>query len=174
MIGVTHYTETFLEAIENELGVRASLLLPLNQTQSSPISQYWTAELTLKSGIFFSYSPECFLPTYLTHANSPSAWPTPAARQVGNAPNPLFIYFGWESPAFDNDFVAAMEESASRLSAIAQTEGLLADPSALYGNYVDANTPLVEIYGENLPKLQSLKAEIDPNNVMGLAGGFKF
>lgn len=67
-----------------------------------------------------------------------------------------------------------MEESASRLSAIAQTEGLLADPSALYGNYVDANTPLVEIYGENLPKLQSLKAEIDPNNIMGLAGGFKF
>jgi hypothetical protein len=39
---------------------------------------------------------------------------------------------------------------------------------------VDAETPLVDIYGENLPLLQALQAKIDPNNVMGLAGGFKF
>jgi len=45
---------------------------------------------------------------------------------------------------------------------------------ALYGNYVDANTPLVDIYGDNLPRLRALKAKIDPHNVMGLAGGFKF
>ena len=72
-------------------------------------------------------------------------------------------------------FVAAAEESANRLSIVAKAEGLLSDdPSALYGNYVDANTPLVEIYGENLPKLRALKAKIDPKNVMGLTGGFKF
>lgn len=68
-----------------------------------------------------------------------------------------------------------MEESANRLSAIAQAEGLLSDdPIALYGNYVEANTPLVDIYGDNLPSLQALRAKIDPKNVMGLAGGFKF
>jgi hypothetical protein len=44
----------------------------------------------------------------------------------------------------------------------------------LYGNYVDVKTPLVDIYGENLPILQALQAKVDPNNVMGLAGGFKF
>lgn len=63
----------------------------------------------------------------------------------------------------------------NRLSAIAEAEGSLTDkPLALYGNYVDANTPLCDIYGDNLPYLQALKTKIDPNNVMGLAGGFKF
>ena len=68
-----------------------------------------------------------------------------------------------------------MEESTNRLAAVAATEGLLTnDPPALYGNYVDSKTPLVKIYGDNLPCLQALKAKVDPNNVMGLSGGFKF
>jgi len=68
-----------------------------------------------------------------------------------------------------------MEESANRLSAVAKAEGILSDdPLALYGNYMGAETPLVDIYGDNLPSLQALKAQIDPNNVMDLAGGFKF
>jgi hypothetical protein len=44
----------------------------------------------------------------------------------------------------------------------------------LYGNNIGAATPLVDIYGENLPILQALRAKIDPDNVMGLTGGFKF
>ena len=68
-----------------------------------------------------------------------------------------------------------MENSANRLSSIAEAEGLLSNsPVALYGNYVDANTPLSDIYGDNLPSLEALKFRIDPKNIMGLAGGFKF
>jgi len=60
---------------------------------------------------------------------------------------------------------------ASRLS---QKEGLFTDDTpALYGNYVNART-LVDIYGENLSRLRALRAEVDPENVMGLTGGFKF
>ena len=63
----------------------------------------------------------------------------------------------------------------NRLSAVARAGGLLSDsPLALYGNYADAKTPLFDIYGDNLLALQTLKAEVDPNDVMGLAGGFKF
>ena len=125
--------------------------------------------------MFFSYTAEPFLPSYLSHAKSPSAFPTPAARQSGKAPNPLLVYFGWENPLYDDEFVAAVEESVNRLSAVAEAEGLLSnDPLALYGNYVDANTPLSDIYGDNLPSLQALKVKIDPKNIMGLAGGFKF
>ena len=69
----------------------------------------------------------------------------------------------------------AIEESANYLAAIARQEGLLIDnPPTLYGNYANARTPLVGIYGENLPRLQALKGRIDPGNVMSLAGGFKF
>lgn len=44
----------------------------------------------------------------------------------------------------------------------------------VYPNYAIFDTPLTTMYGSNLPGLQSLKASIDPTNVMGLAGGFKF
>jgi len=68
-----------------------------------------------------------------------------------------------------------VEESANRLSAVAKAEGILSDnPLALYGNYVAAKTPLVDIYGDNLPRLQALKAQVDPSSVMCLTGGFKF
>ena len=82
--------------------------------------------------------------------------------------------FYWQDALYDNVFIAAVEKTVNRLAAIAWKEGLLSNPTALYGNYVNAETPLVEIYGENLPKLQALKAKIDPKNVMGLTGGFKF
>ena len=131
--------------------------------------------MTPKSGLAFSYVAEPFLQSYLSHANSPSAWPDPAARQPGKAPNPLLVYFAWNNTLYDNEFIAAIEKSVNNLAAVAKAEGLLTDhPTALYGNYVDANTPLVDIYGDNLPKLRALKAEIDPKNIMGLAGGFKF
>jgi len=128
-----------------------------------------------KGGLFFGYSVEPFLQSYLSHANSPSAFPTPSARKPGKAPNPLLVYFCWDNPLYDDEFVAATEESVNRLSAVAKTEGILSDdPLALYGNYMGAKTPLVDIYGDNLESLQALKSRIDPDNVMGLAGGFKF
>jgi len=147
----------------------------LNNTQTFSIPQYWTANLTPKGGISFTYAVEPFVQSYLSHANSPSAFPSSSARQPGKAPNPLLIYFCWDNPLYDGEFVAAAEESANRLSAVAKAEGILSDdPLALYGNYMNAKTPLVDIYGDNLPRLQVLKARIDPNNVMGLTGGFKF
>ena len=123
----------------------------------------------------FGYTVEPFLQSYLTHANSPSAFPPLAARQPGKAPNPIPVFFAWEDPSYDDEFVAAVEESVNRLAVVAKAEGLLIDdPLALYGNYVNAKTPLVDIYGDNLPKLRALKAKIDPKDVMGLAGGFRF
>ena len=138
------------------------------------MSQYWTVKLAPKNGSL-GYATLLWLQSYLSHANSPSAFAPPSARQPGKAPNPLFVIGNWENATYDHEFVAAAEETVRRLSVVAKAEGvLLTDPPALYGNYVDANTPLVDIYGENLPILQALKAKIDPNNVMGLAGGFKF
>ena len=87
---------------------------------------------------------------------------------------PLHVIFGWDNHAYDDVFISAVEESANRLADIAQAEGLLARPLALYGNDVNFRTPLVDIYGDNLPALQALKAKVDPKRVMNLAGGFRF
>ena len=126
------------------------------------------------NGTIFTYTIEPAFPTYLSHANSPSAFPSPAARKVGNAPALLHVFFGWENPLYDDVFVSAVEESTNRLAAVAEAEGLLSNPVALYGNSVNFRTPLVDIYGDNLPALQELKAKIDPKKIMNLAGGFKF
>ena len=131
--------------------------------------------MTPKSAALLSYAVEPFMSTYLTHATSPSAWPPEQVRQQGKAPCPLLADFTWLDARFDKDFVAAAEESINRLAAVAKSEGVLVDnPKALYGNYMDVHTPLVDIYGDNLPKLRALRAAIDPQNVMGLTGGFKF
>ena len=45
--------------------------------------------------------------------------------------------------------------------------------ASVYGNYAIFGTPIEEIYGGNMPRLTALKAQYDPQNVMGLAGGFK-
>jgi hypothetical protein len=45
--------------------------------------------------------------------------------------------------------------------------------SPLYTNYALWDAPLERIYGTNLPKLQDIKGRVDPEDVMGLAGGFK-
>ena len=137
--------------------------------------QYWAAKLTPKSGVLFSYLAEPFLQSYLSHANSPSAFPPPSARTPGKAPNLLLVWFGWQNATYDDEFIASNRESIDRLAVVAKAEGLLlTDPPALYGNYVDAETPLADIYGDNLPSLQALQAKIDPSNIMGLAGGVKF
>jgi hypothetical protein len=44
----------------------------------------------------------------------------------------------------------------------------------LYSNYALPNTPLSNLYGENVDRLISIKQEYDPQNVMGLTGGFRF
>lgn len=156
MLAVSYFSEALLKAIEDEL-------------------RHWDTKLSPKdTKATFYYFMEPFLPDYLSHANSPSAFPAPAARQLDMAPNPLVVYFGWGNALNDDEFVAAVEESTNRLSLIAKAEGLLADnPPTLYGNYVNSKTPLVDIYGDNLPHLRTLKAKVDPTNVMGLAGGFK-
>ena len=65
--------------------------------------------------------------------------------------------------------------SAKTLQAHAIDDGQndVAD-AAVYPNYAIFDTPLVHLYGANLPRLQAIKAAVDPENVMGLAGGFKF
>lgn len=88
---------------------------------------------------------------------------------------PFNIYFAWLDPLFDTDFQNAARASAATVSNAAIAEGqssLVGAP--VYPNYAIYDTPLSQMYGSNLATLQSLKAAIDPTNVMGLAGGFRF
>ncbi|EIW78113.1 FAD-binding domain-containing protein [Coniophora puteana RWD-64-598 SS2] len=130
---------------------------------------YYGSTLQWISGVFISYDVEAFLPSLFSHGSN-SAYPPDRSQGL----LPLNIYYAWELPTADADMHTAIIQSQATLKAKAEALGQNISNAALYNNYAVYDTTIEEIYGDNVPRLQALKAQIDPNNVMGLAGGFKF
>lgn len=87
---------------------------------------------------------------------------------------PLNLYYAWSLEAADEVFHDAIKQSAQQIYNVALGEGQDGIVgAALYPNYAVYDTPIDRIYGDNLSRLQAIKASVDPENVMGLAGGFK-
>jgi Berberine and berberine like len=59
-----------------------------------------------------------------------------------------------------------------RIRKAAEDDGIAIGAS--YPNYAIFPTPLEEMYGTNVKKLKEIKARVDPSDIMGRAGGFKF
>lgn len=128
-----------------------------------------------------SYDIEPFLPSAFNSAlpGSEAAYPPNASRSRNLKPTNL--YFAWAPDLLglisllelDKVFHNAVKESARHLTNVAQAEGQNVASAPLYPNYAIFDTPLEKLYGENVGRLRALKQVVDPNNVMGLAGGFK-
>lgn len=66
-----------------------------------------------------------------------------------------------------------MVNAISELREVARQEGIFDESSAVYPNYAIAGTTAEELYGSvNAARLRAIKASVDPNDVMGLTGGF--
>ncbi|KAF8970543.1 hypothetical protein BDZ97DRAFT_1914448 [Flammula alnicola] len=134
-------------------------------------TMFWGAALGEKSEIMLSYDIELFLPSIYSHNPDKTAFPP-----VRDIPfQPFNIAFLWNSSEFDLAFHNAIVASSAQIRKAALAEGqtgLVHAPN--YPNYAVAGTPLVDMYGVNLPALRALKARVDPTNTMGLAGGWKF
>jgi len=152
-VSLLNYSATMVNAIVNE-------------------TNFWGAKLALAGAVFISYDIEPFLPSIYTHATSPSAFPP----DRGPGYMPLNLYFAWAptDSAFDSTFHDALKQSAAHLTTVALGDGQAIADAPLYTNYALYDTPLERIYGDNVPRLQAIKTAVDPGNVMGLAGGFKF
>ncbi|EIN08932.1 FAD-binding domain-containing protein [Punctularia strigosozonata HHB-11173 SS5] len=149
-VGVTDYSDTFLEIVKNE-------------------TIFWGNDLVLQSGLFISYDLEPFLESAFTKASvSSSAWP-PVRRKM----YPTNLYYAWSSELADDVMHSAIKQSQQRLLAAAEAEGQNVAGLPLYGNYAIFDSDLEDIYGSNLAKMKAVKARVDPKNVMGLAGGWK-
>lgn len=65
-----------------------------------------------------------------------------------------------------------MKTSIQRLIKVAQSEGIYVAPK--YPNYAITGTTSQQLYGSaNAARLERIRAQVDPDNVMELAGGFK-
>ncbi|KAL4072440.1 hypothetical protein V8B97DRAFT_1899443 [Scleroderma yunnanense] len=131
---------------------------------------HWGEKLSPFSGMLFSYIVEPFLPTIFSHNTTPSAYPGSRERSV----SPLAINFEWMFSSADELMRNATRMSAAKLRDKAISLGDSFPDAPLYNNYAISDTPLESIYGDNVQLLKLIKQKVDPNNVMGLAGGFKF
>ncbi|TFK57343.1 FAD-binding domain-containing protein [Heliocybe sulcata] len=148
---VLDYTEDLCNAI-------------LNQTE------YWGAQLALQGATLVSYDIEPFLPSLYSHGSTATAaWPPSRAQ----AYLPMNIDYAWLLPLNDQAFYSAAEQSVAAVKAAAENLGQNVGGAYAYGNYAIFSTPIEEIYGEQLPILQAIKAVYDPHNVMALTGGWK-
>jgi hypothetical protein len=87
---------------------------------------------------------------------------------------PFNIFFSYALDLLDEVIFSAIRESADRIRDVAIADGQDIRNAPLYPNYAIFDTPLEDMYGGNVGRLQALKQNVDPSNVMGLAGGWKF
>jgi hypothetical protein len=115
------------------------------------------------------YSFEPFEPDFLSHGE-PSAYPPNRSLAVF----PSSMYYGWTNASADGLMADSMRRSAASLVEAGIQNGQDLENAAPYVNYALFGTPLKTMYGVHLGRLREIKKKCDPDNVMGLAGGWKF
>jgi hypothetical protein len=101
---------------------------------------------------------------------SDSAYP-PDRSQVA-LPSALIAW--WSNASLDDTMVFALRNISDTIHSAALADGQKVSHAAKYPNYALFGTPLEHMYGGNVEKLRKIKAAIDPDDVMGLTGGWKF
>ncbi|KAH8982962.1 FAD dependent oxidoreductase [Lactarius akahatsu] len=118
----------------------------------------FTVGLTLEPflGDVFSHGPASAYPPDRSHALFPTG-----------------VSFEYSNASLDDTVSNGLRSFSDAVTAAAVADGQNVSHAAGYPNYALSDTPLEEIYGANLPRLHGIKKAVDPENVMGLAGGFK-
>ncbi|KAG6917992.1 hypothetical protein DXG01_017002 [Tephrocybe rancida] len=151
-LAVAQYTPKILGAIANE-------------------TVFWSSRLKELGAVDIDYGVQPFLPTVFTHGTyGSSAYPPSRGKSLC----PLNLYLAWSDKRFDVVFHEAARQSITHLREVALSEGQDVANAAIYPNYAIYDTPLENLYGDTVLALRALKASVDPDNVMGLTGGFKF
>jgi len=135
-----------------------------------PFDKFWGDRLReYDDSVLLIYSFEPFEPDFLSHGR-PSAYPPDRSLAVF----PSSIFFGWANMSADGFMDDAMRRSAASLVEAGIKEGQDLRNAAPYANYALFGTPLKTMYGEHVERLREIKKRYDPDNVMGLTGGWKF
>ena len=80
----------------------------------------------------------------------------------------------WSNASLDETMADALRNISHKIRTTAIEDGQNVSHAAVYVNYALFGTPLVDMYGGNVERLRQIRAAIDPEDVMGLAGGWKF
>ncbi|KAH8983408.1 FAD-binding domain-containing protein [Lactarius hatsudake] len=138
----------------------ADLILLSNQLNPSPgsirfgrrILLPWTKNSTV------GVTLEPFDSGVFSHGSG-SAYPPDRSQAVF----PSVLGYTWTNASIDGIVASAMRKESTAIHAVALADGQNVSHVAVY-----------DTYGQNLPRLRKIRAAIDPKDVMGLTGGFKF
>ena len=101
---------------------------------------------------------------------TPSAFPHPSSSQATH-----FVSFISFSDLGDAEYVhKASREMSRAIQGFAVQQGRSRWDDLRSLNFALDGTPVELLFGENVPKLRRIKREVDPEDIMGLTGGFKF
>ena len=133
-------------------------------------SQFWGERLSAQGENVTVVSVlETFDKDLFSHG-SDSAYPPDRSQAVF----PSTLAFEWSNSSLDDTVAFALRSFADSIRDVALADGQNVSHAAKYVNYALFGTPLEEMYGGNVERLRKIRAEIDPNDVMGLTGGWKF
>ncbi|KAH9048464.1 FAD-binding domain-containing protein [Lactarius hengduanensis] len=132
--------------------------------------KFWGTRLkALDKNATVTTTLEPFANTLFSHG-APSAYPPDRSHVVF----PSIASCQWSDASLDTTMANALHQIIDEARAAVLADGQNVSHAAVYVNYALFDTPLKDMYGSNVARLRKMKAKIDPENVMGLAGGFKF
>ena len=87
---------------------------------------------------------------------------------------PSAISVQWSNASLDDTMAFALRNISDAIHAAALADGQNVSHAAKYPNYALFGTPLEDMYGGNVQRLRKIREAVDPEDVMGLTGGWKF
>ncbi len=133
-------------------------------------SQFWGKRLGDQyQNVSVDVTLEPFDKGVFSHGSG-SAYPPDRSHAVF----PSVITIDWFNSSIDETIASALRQFSGSMRAAALADGQNVSHAAKYVNYALFGTPLKDIYGGNVERLRKIRAAIDPEDVMGLAGGWKF
>ena len=99
-----------------------------------------------------------------------SAYPPDRSQAI----YPSALTVEWSNPSLDNTTAFVLRNFTETIKTVAIADGQNVSHAAKYVNYALFGTPLEDMYGGNLERLREIRGKIDPKDVMGLTGGWKF
>jgi Berberine and berberine like len=133
-------------------------------------SQLWGARLgALDKNMSLSSTLEPFNNGFFSHGSG-SAFPPDRSQAVF----PSVVSTLWSNASLEDVMASALRNISDTIHAVALADGQNVSHAAIYPNNALFGTPLEDMYGRNVERLRQIRAAIDPEDVMGLTGGWKF
>ena len=132
--------------------------------------QLWGERIwALDKNATLSSSLEPFDKGLFSHGTD-SAYPPDRSQAIF----PTSLTIQWSNASLDDTMAFALRNISETIKAVVLADGQNVSHAAVYVNYALSGTPLEDMYGGNVKRLREIRAAIDPEDVMGLTGGWKF